>query len=140
MTVLVFPRLMRTMGKLAAVAQCTDSDAETQRAPTPDEMSALFQRVAAAATLPAEVVRAVAHVARVLRRCPWLDGDLCIELSGAADASSTIVHLFTEYGGVRTRALPDVVLDLALDDIDGALQAAPELFAGQNVVSTRTLS
>ncbi len=72
-------------------------------------------------------MKALAAVLQVLRRCSWLDGDLRMELAHAPPGVT--VHLYTEQGGIRERALAPVTLAVTLDELDVALQAAPELLA-----------
>jgi hypothetical protein len=98
-----------------------------ERSPTRDEMAELLASVASATHPPAGRLKALAHVVRVLRRCPWVDGALRMELQVADD--STTVHLLSGPGTVRERALPEIVLDVALDDLRTAMQRTPELFA-----------
>jgi hypothetical protein len=119
------------MGKPVASAQYTYSDvavpASTERAPTHDEMTSLLRSIADAARPGEGCTKSLAGVVRVLRRCPWLDGELRMEL--AASGAMTTVHLFSEQGGVRERALPAVTMDVPLDEIEEALHHAPDLFA-----------
>ena len=98
-----------------------------ERAPTRDEMAELLRSVATAPHSAAGRLKALAHVVRVLRRCPWVDGALRMELHLADER--TTVHLFSDLGSPRERALPEIVLDLALDDLQAAMQRTPELFA-----------
>lgn len=118
------------MGKLAEVVSYTDVPSDVvpiERAPTREEMSAILEGVASAAHAGAGCLKALAHLVRVLRRCPWVEGALRLELERRED--TTTVHLFAEHGGARERALPAVVLEVALDDLHAVVQATPELFA-----------
>jgi hypothetical protein len=99
----------------------------SERSPTRAEMTELLESVASATHPVAGRLKALAHVVRVLRRCPWVDGALRLELQLADD--STTVHLFSGLGSARERALPEMVLDVALDDLRTAMQRTPELFA-----------
>ncbi len=98
-----------------------------ERSPTRDEMTELLAWVASATHPVAGRLKALANVVRVLRRCPWIDGALRMELQLADD--STTVHFFSGPGSARERALPEVVLDVALDDLRTVMQRTPELFA-----------
>jgi hypothetical protein len=119
------------MGKLQDVAVYMDLPAPPssgfERAPTRAEMTELLESVVGAPHSVAGRLKALAHVVRVLRRCPWVDGALQLELELSED--TTTVHLFTEQGRVRERALPEVVLDIALDELRFAMQQKPDLFA-----------
>jgi hypothetical protein len=119
------------MGKPVAVAEYTHPDVgvppSVERAPTQDEMASFLRSVAAAACPGEGCAKSLAGVVRVLRRCPWLDGELRMEL--AANGSLTTVHVFSEQGGVRERILPAVDMDLPLDEIEETLHHAPDLFA-----------
>ncbi|MDB5218235.1 MAG: hypothetical protein JWO86_6162 [Myxococcaceae bacterium] len=120
-----------SMGKLLDVALYTDlptpPSSGIERAPTRAEMTELLEAVVAATHSVAGRLKALAHVLRVLRRCPWVDGALQMELELGEDA--TTVHLYTERGRVRERALPEAVLDIALDELRFAMQQKPDLFA-----------
>jgi hypothetical protein len=98
-----------------------------ERSPTRDEMTELLAWVASAPHPVAGRLRALANVVRVLRRCPWIDGALRMELQLADD--TTTVHLFSGLGGAQERALPEMVLDVAIDDLRTAMQRTPDLFA-----------
>ena len=119
------------MGKASDVAVYTDRPEEivsaSERAPTRDEMSELLEMVAADAHPVAGRLKALAHVIRVLRRCPWITGTLRMELERGGD--TTAVHLFAEHGAGRERALPSVVLDVVLDELREAMRAKPDVFA-----------
>ena len=124
------------MGKLLDVAVYTDLSAPSsvpgpssgiERAPTRAEMTELLEAVAMTAHPVAGRLKALAHVVRVLRRCPWVDATLRMELELGEDTIT--VHLFTERGHVRERALPEVVLDIAIDELRSAMQRTPDLFA-----------
>ena len=98
-----------------------------ERAPNRAEMAALLDAVATATHPIAGRLKALAHVVRVLRRCPWVDGALRMELHLSED--STTVRLFSGRGSDQQRALPEIVLDVALDDLRTAMQRTPDLFA-----------
>lgn len=119
------------MPEFATVAECTESDVASgvpsERVPTRDEMSLLLQNVAATARPRRSSLRALGQVIGVLRRCPWVDGDLRMEL--APDGAKTAVHLYTEHGGVRERVLSSVAFPLGFEEVDWGLAETPELFA-----------
>ena len=118
------------MGKCAEIAYYTDVPSNVvplERAPTRDEMSALLEGVALAAHAGVGCLKALAHLVRVLERCPWVEGALRLELERSEDI--TTVHLFAEHGGARERALPAVALEVALDELHAVVQTTPELFA-----------
>lgn len=119
------------MAKVSEVAVYTDQPAGIvsliERAPTRDEMAELLETAAAPVHPVAGRLKALAHVVRVLRRCPWVNGTLRMELERGDGV--TTVHLFAEHGGCRERALPAVALEVALDEIRVAMRARPELFA-----------
>jgi hypothetical protein len=117
------------MGKLAVAVDYTDPQAEAgstlERAPTREEMSELLEAVALASHPVKGRLKALAHVVRVLSRCPWIDGTVSVELVGAS--SETTVHVFAERGGRRERALPSAVLQVPLHELRAALQRTPDL-------------
>ena len=119
------------MAKASDVAVYTDLPTQLvsaiERAPTPDEMSELLETVAADAHPVAGRLKALAHVVRVLRRCPWITGTVRMELERGDN--TTAVHLFAEHGGGRERALRSVVLDVVLDELREVMLAKPDLFA-----------
>jgi hypothetical protein len=119
------------MGKLAVAADCTDppsvSPSSLERAPTREEMAELLEAIALASHPVKGRLKALAHVVRVLRRCPWIGGSVSVELAGAS--GSTTVHVFAEHDGGRDRALPSVVLDVPLDELRAALHRMPDLVA-----------
>jgi hypothetical protein len=125
------------MGKLAEAADCTDPQSgivsSQERAPTREEMSELLETVAAASHPVRGRLKALAHVVRVLRRCPWIAGTVGIELASAIGTTgasgATTVHVFAEHGGRRQRALPSVVLAVPLHELRAALRKAPDLVA-----------
>ena len=122
------------MGKLAEAVDCTDPASGVvssfERAPTREEMSELLDTVAAASYPVRGRLKALAHVVRVLRRCPWIDGTVGLELvSGCGIDGATMVHVFAEHGGRRQHALPSVVLEVPLHELRAALDRAPDLVA-----------
>lgn len=122
------------MGKLAEAVDCTDPPSGVvssfERAPTRVEMSELLEAVAAASHPVRGRLKALAHVVRVLRRCPWIDGTVGLELvPGSGTDSATTVHVFAEHGGRRQRALTSVVLEVPLHELRSALHRAPDLVA-----------
>jgi hypothetical protein len=122
---------MVTMGDLVAVAErmdvAPDSSVGVERAPTREEMTELLKSVAATARPRRSSLRALAQVVRVLRRCPWLDGELRMEL--APDGEQTAVHLYVERGAIRERVLVPVHFPLAFEEVDWGVAEVPELFA-----------
>lgn len=119
------------MGDFVTGAECTDptsdAGAESERAPTRDEMTALLWSAVAEVRPRASSLKVLANLVRVLQRCPWVDGDLRMELE--ADADQTIVHLYTEHGGVRERVLPSAGLPLPFGEIDWSMAETPDFFA-----------
>lgn len=108
-----------------------------ERAPTRDEMSELFESVAAAAHSTRGRVQALAHVVRVLRHCPWIAGTLRIEIERSGD-DTTRISLFDEHGGRREPALRAVVLDAPFDELRPLLRATQAVFAPLRVSSEDT--
>lgn len=128
------------MGKLAEPVDCTDPPSgvvsSLERAPTREEMSELLDAVASASHPVRGRLKALAHVVRVLRRCPWIEGTVSIELASAGGAAcTTMVHVFADHGGRRHRALPSVVLEVPLDELRAAIHRAPDLFAPLRISS-----
>ncbi len=105
----------------------SQSGEHAERAPTHSEMTALLRRVAASARPGENSETAIAHVLRVLRRCPWVEGELRAELAGEGDA--TRLDLFIEIGGVRVRALAPVELDVPFAELVSNAMNASHLFA-----------
>jgi len=107
------------MGERAKTVECTDlEDVEvpSERAPTREEMTALLQSVAAAARPGHGSEKVLTQVIEVLRRCPWIAGELRMDLIG--DATQTTVHLYTERDGVREPALPPVDFAVPRDELE----------------------
>ena len=100
----------------------------TERAPTREEMSELLAGVAAASRSVRGRLKALAHVVRVLRHCPWVTGTLLIDLEGDGE-DTTLVHLIAEADGRRERALPSAVLDVPLEQVHAAIHSNPDLLA-----------
>ena len=123
---------MPKMGEGVAVAKSTKMEAaaraQVERAPTRDEMASLLQSVAATARPRRSSLRALVQVLEVLQRCPWVEGELRMELAAAA-AGKTLVQVVTEHGGVRERVLPTVTFPLPFEEVDWALAETPDLFA-----------
>ncbi len=116
------------MGKFAVfAAEGTATSLDPNASPTQDEMAATLARVAEGAHSAAGIATALADFLRLLRPCSWLDGDLRMEL--ADHRGGVAVHLFTDRGGVRERALAPVTLAISLDELDVALQGTLGLFA-----------
>ena len=126
------------MDDVSGVAVYTDripaSDAAVERAPTREEMSELLAGVAAASHSARGRLKALAHVVRVLRHCPWVVGTLRIELEAERDGEgegegATLVHVLADDGGRRERALPSAVLDVPLAQLRAVIRSNPDLFA-----------
>jgi hypothetical protein len=115
------------MGKFAVFAEGASPSRDAERSPTQDEMAAILVRVAESAHSAAGIATALADFVRVARHCSWLDGDLRMEISD--HRGEVAVHLFTDRGAVRERALAPVTLAISLDELDVALQGALGLFA-----------
>jgi hypothetical protein len=128
---------MKRMRHLAKFAECMDvadaADGSIERSPTLEEMSALLRAVAAAARPGARCMKTLAQVVRVLRRCPWVKGELLMELVPGGN-EATFVDLYTEHEGVRERLLPAVRLPLPFDDVERALADTAESFAPLELV------
>lgn len=105
-----------------------DESAQFERSPTRDEMASLLQNVAATARPRRSSLRALVQVIAVLQRCPWVEGELRMELVPAA-AGQTLVQVHTENGGVRERLLPSVTFPLPFEEIEWAVAETPDLFA-----------
>ena len=120
------------MDDVSDVAVSTDripaSDSVIERAPTREEMSELLAGVAAASQSARGRLKALAHVVRVLRHCPWVAGTLRIELERDGEGA-TLVHLFADDGGRRERVLPSAALDLPLAQLRVVIRSNPDLFA-----------
>ena len=120
------------MDDVSSVAVYTDrippSDSSIERAPTREEMSELLAGVAAASQSARGRMKALAHVVRVLRHCPWVDGTLRIELERDGDGA-TSVHLLVDDGGRRAHVLPAAVLDVPFAQLRAVIRSNPDLFA-----------
>lgn len=97
------------------------------RARTRDEIAAALAGLAGAGRSAGELALELAEIASALRVCPWLEGDLRIEL--ATDGDGVALDCYSEQGAVRERALAAVSLCIALDELDVALQASQDRFS-----------
>ena len=104
-----------------------DGSAPIARAPNRQEVEDLLVRMAETARPGEGATRALSHVIRVLRRCPWLDGELRMVL--AADGPSTDIHLFADHRCGSERVLRTVSIDVPLDEIEEVVHHAPGFFA-----------
>lgn len=97
------------------------------RVPSRHELEELLVSVAGTSRPGEGFTRALSHVVRMLRRCPWLEGELRMELT--ADGASTVIHLYSDHRGVRERVLRAVTIDVPLDEIEEVVHHAPDFFA-----------
>ena len=129
------------MDDVSGVAVYTDripsSESAIERAPTREEMSELLAGVAAASQSARGRLKALAHVVRVLRHCPWVGGALRVDLERDGEGT-TSVHVFAEDGGRRERALPSAVLDVPLAQLRAVIRSNPDLFAPLKVREAAT--
>jgi hypothetical protein len=113
----------RNTGKDAECIEEEPSPGSVQaRPPTREEMSLLLQHVAASARPGEGSGRALANVVRVLSRCPWMEGELSIEVVG--DGAQSRVHICAEREGTRADALPAVVLAVSAAELERELREA----------------
>lgn len=77
-------------------------------------------------------LRPLAQLVRVLLRCPWVDGELRMEL--ARDARHTTVLLYTERDGKRELVLPPTVFPVAFEEVDWRMAQTPDIFAPLRLV------
>jgi hypothetical protein len=96
-------------------------------APSVDEMRRVFERVAANARPGGGAAKALAAAIAMLHRCPWLEGELRMELDG--DDRAATLDVFTEHGGVRERLFPALTLGVPMADLASSVLRAPDLFA-----------
>jgi len=97
------------------------------RAPNRHEVEDLLLRVAETARPGEGATQSLSHVIRILRRCPWLEGELRMVL--AADGESTVIHLFSDQRGGSERVLRLVTIDVPLEEIEEVVHHAPDFFA-----------
>lgn len=94
-----------------------------------DSTRALLARLAflsAANTGCAKVLLVFARMATTA--CPWIDGDLVIEL--VAEGDTTVVEATTDLGGgLRERALPSLTLHAPLAEFTRAIARVPHMIA-----------
>ncbi len=69
--------------------------------------------------------------------CPWLDGELRVEISSAA-TKSKISASTTLGGGFREKLFPDKVLDVPLEEFSRAIQRTPRLIKPLDVKDSGT--
>lgn len=99
----------------------------TQAVASSEAMDALLTRFVAIAA-PGKggpiILAALARLGTIA--CPWLDGELRVEISGAATRSK-ISASTTLGGGFREKLFPDKVLDVPLEEFSRAIQRTPRL-------------
>jgi hypothetical protein len=120
-----------TMGDASEQGASVENDAHDAHAgdepPSLDEMRRVFERVAANARAGGGAAKAIAAAVAMLRRAPWLEGELRIEVAG--DERSATVDLFTELGGVRERLFAAVTLAVPMADFAAGVRGSAELFS-----------
>jgi hypothetical protein len=94
---------------------------------TRDEIEQQLRQVGAADGSAGDVIEALARLVRGLRRGPWVEGDLVMEL--APEGASTAVRLFADREDRRETLASVVTIAVALDELEEAVHGAPDLFA-----------
>jgi hypothetical protein len=117
------------MPKLAGVAL---NIVETEEVLTHAEATSVLQGVARAARSGYGIARALADIARSIRLCPWIEGELRMEIVGENDEAT--LHIYSEQGAVRERVLAPVTFVVPLEEIEAAVQATLLGFAPFHVV------
>ena len=110
----------------------------TQAVSSPEAMDALLARFATIAAPGKGGPIILAALARLgTTACPWLDGELRVEISSAA-TKSKISASTTLGGGFREKLFPDKLLDVPLEEFSRAIKRTPRLIEPLDVKESGT--